>query len=163
MHTHGTSAAYRERLTPSLWLFGAAIVLAPMASLVFAPLDGAIAVAVGAAVAVLVVVVLVVTSPVIAVEDGTLRAGRARIPVHFLGDASALMGEDARRVRGPGLDPKSYHLIRGGIDGVVVVDLQDPDDPVPSWVVSSRTPDRLAAAVQRAAAAAATTPRTPGR
>ena len=51
------------------------------------------------------------------------------------------------------------HLIRGGIDGVVIVAITDPDDPAPSWVLSTRTPDRLAAAVRRAQA----TPRTPCR
>jgi hypothetical protein len=35
----------------------------------------------------------------------------------------------------------------------------DPDDPTPSWVISSRTPDRLAAAIRVAQA----TQRTPRR
>jgi hypothetical protein len=50
-------------------------------------------------------------------------------------------------------------VIRGGIDGVVIVAITDPDDPAPYWVISTRTPDRLAAALRRAQA----TPRTPSR
>jgi len=33
---------------------------------------------------------------------------------------------------------------------VVIVPITDPDDPVSSWMLSSRTPDRLAAAIRSA-------------
>lgn len=151
--------SYRERLTPSLWTFVAAAVVAPMAALVFAPLNAIVALAVGVLVAVAVVALLVLASPVVEVRDGWLRAGRARIDLRFLGPASEFVGDAARAQRGPELDARAWHLIRGGIDGIVVVPLQDPDDPVPSWVISTRTPDRLAAALR----GATVTPRTPGR
>ncbi len=141
---------YRERLTPSLWIFVAAAVVAPMAALVFVPLNSAVALVAGALVAVLVIALLIAASPVIEVRDGWLRAGRARIDARFLGAPQEFRGEEARARRGPALDPRSWHLIRGGIDGLVTVPLHDPDDPVTSWVVSTRTPDRLAAVVNRA-------------
>ncbi|MFT4230804.1 MAG: DUF3093 domain-containing protein [Microbacterium sp.] len=156
-------ASYRERLTPSLAMFAAAGVTAPMAALVFAPLDPVVSLAVGVAVAVAVIALLVGLSPVIEVRGGWLYAGRARIDARFLGAPSEYRRDEARLQRGPRLDPRAWHLIRGGIDGLVVVPLQDPDDPVPSWVVSTRTPDRLAAALRRASAAQRATPRTPGR
>jgi hypothetical protein len=88
-----------------------------------------------------------------------LRAGRARIEAELLGEPMVLTGEQSRHARGPGLDPRSWHMIRGGIDGVVVTQVIDPDDPTPAWVVSSRTPERLAAAIRLAQAM----PRTPSR
>ena len=88
-----------------------------------------------------------------------LRAGRAHIDVALLGEPAIMIGDQARHARGPGLDPRSWHVIRGGIDGVVVTAVTDPDDPTPSWVISSRTPDRLAAAIRVAQA----TQRTPSR
>lgn len=158
-NTRDTRAAYRERLTPSLLLFVSAAVVAPMAALVFVPAGAALALTIGAVVAIAVVALLIVASPVVEVRDGWLHAGRARIDARFLGPASVHSGEDARHQRGPGLDTRSWHLIRGGIDSLVVIPIEDPDDPVPAWVVSTRTPDRLAAAVARASA----TQRTPGR
>lgn len=139
---------YRERLSPSLWALGSAAVVAPMATLVFVQIDAALALAIGVAVGVLVIVGLIGLSPVIEVRDGELRAGRARIPVSLLGDPLPLEAEDARTARGPGLDPHGWHLIRGGIAGIVVLADVDPDDPVTSWTLSTRTPDRLAAAVR---------------
>jgi len=154
-----SAVAYRERLTPSLWTMVAAAVVAPMAALVFAPLNSAVALTVGVLVAIGVIALMVLASPVVEVRDGELRAGRAHIDIRFLGPAEQFTGDDARRMRGSELDSRSWHLIRGGIDGLVVIPLEDPDDPVPSWVVSTRTPDRLAAALRRARL----TPRTPGR
>ena len=143
---------YRERLTPSLWILVSAAVVGPMAALVLAPLDPTLALVVGALVGALFIVALVLLSPVVEVSGGVLRAGRARIELEWVGDPTPLTAEDARQARGPGLARASWLLIRGGIDGLVVVPLEDPDDPVVSWVISTRTPDRLAAAIERSRA-----------
>lgn len=145
---------YRERLSPSLWALVSAAVCAPMAALVFVPLDATIALIVGVVVGIAIVAGLVAISPVIEVAGQNLRVGRARIEVRYLGDADVFVGADARQARGPGLSARSWHIIRGGIDGVVRIPILDMDDPVDAWVVSSRTPDRLKAAIRRAQAEA---------
>ncbi len=155
----GVGPEYRERLGPSLWVLVSAALVGPMAALVFAPLDTTVALVIGALVGVAVIALLVAGSPVIEVRDGMLRAGRARIDVSLLGEPVILIGDRARHARGPGLDPRSWHVIRGGIDGIVVTSVTDPDDPTPVRVVSSRTPDRFAAALRAAQA----TRRTPSR
>jgi len=155
----GVGPEYRERLGPSLWVLVSAAVAGPMAALVFAPIDTTAALIIGAVVGVAVIALLVAGAPVVEIRDGMLRAGRARIEVDLLGAPTVTVGEQARHARGPGLDPRSWHVIRGGIDGIVVIEVTDPDDPTPFWVVSSRTPDRLAAALRMAQA----TRRTPSR
>lgn len=145
-----TGIEYRERLSPSLWALGAAAICGPMAALVFSPIDTTLALVVGLVVAVGVVALLVVLSPVVEVRDGELRAGRAHIPVDLLGEPRGCVAEEARTARGSGLDRRAWHAIRGGIDGIVTVPVIDPEDPTPMWVVSTRTPDRLVAAIQRA-------------
>lgn len=155
----GPAVLYRERLSPSLWVMVSAAVAAPMAALVIAPIDTTLALVAGAVVGVAIIGLLVAASPSVGVRDGVLTAGRARIDVGLTGEVIVLAGADAQHARGPGLHPRSWHLIRGGIDGLVIVAITDPDDPAPSWVISSRTPDRLAAAVLRAQA----TRRTPSR
>jgi hypothetical protein len=141
---------YRERLSPSLWTLVAAAVCAPMAVLVLAPVGATIALIGGLVVAALIVVAMVGLAPVVSVSETTLRAGRAHIDVSLLGEPTPLTGDDARAARGPELPVRAWHLLRGGIDGLVVVPVDDPDDPTPAWVISTRTPDRLAAAVRRA-------------
>ncbi|WP_396668308.1 DUF3093 domain-containing protein [Microbacterium sp. R86528] len=150
---------YRERLGPSLWVLVSAGVVAPMAALVFAPLNTTLALVIGAALGLLTVVLLVSLAPVVSVENDVLRAGRAHISTELLGEPEVHSGESARHARGTGLDPRAWHLIRGGIDAVVVVPNLDPEDPAPAWVICSRTPERLAAAIRRAQL----TRSTPGR
>jgi len=145
-----TEVEYRERLSPSLWALVAAAVCGPMAALVFSPIDTTLALVIGLLVAVAIVATMVAASPVVEIRDGELRAGRAHIPVDLLGDPFGEEGDAARTARGSGLDRRAWHVIRGGIDGVVTVPVIDPEDPTPSWVVSTRTPDRLVAAIQRA-------------
>jgi len=145
-----TSASYRERLSPSLWVLLSAAVCAPMASIVFVPLDGTIALIIGVAVGIAIIASLILTSPVLTLHDGVLRVGRARIAVSDLGTASAYTGDEARQARGAGLGRADWHLLRGGIEGVVRVEVIDPDDPTSAWVFSSRTPDRVAAMITRA-------------
>lgn len=148
----GTSASqiiYRERLSPSLWILGGAAVAGPMAALVFTPVNTTLALIIGAAVGVAVIAWLLAASPKIEVRGEIFRAGRAHINVALLGEPVELVGEPARQARGPGLARNSWHLIRGGIDGLVLVPIVDPDDPISTWVVSTRTPDRLAAALRR--------------
>jgi hypothetical protein len=83
-----------------------------------------------------------------------LRAGRARIDVHLTGMAEALHGEEARTARGTGLDARAWTVLRPWVDGVLRVRLLDPADPAPYWLVSTRHPEELAAALERARAAA---------
>ena len=156
---HNIDVEYRERLSPSLWVLVSAAVCAPMAALVFAPLDTTVSLVIGAIVGIGIVALMVAGSPVVRVKDGWLVVGRARIEVGYLGESSVFTGEEARNARGAGLDPRAFHLFRGGIDPVAEFAITDDDDPAPTWVISSRTPDRLVAAVRRAQL----TPSTPRR
>jgi hypothetical protein len=141
---------YRERLTPSLWLLVTVALAGPMVSLIFVPVGSTVALVSGAAVSALLVFAFIAITPVVSVEGGELRAGRAHIDARFLGEPIALSGAEARQARGPDLPARGWHLIRGGIDGVVVVPNVDEDDPVVAWTISTRTPDRLAAAIRAA-------------
>ncbi|MBU4465604.1 MAG: DUF3093 domain-containing protein [Actinobacteria bacterium] len=157
--SRGSALTYRERLGPSLWVLVGTAVCAPMAALVFVPIDTTISLIAGVVVGIGVAWLLIAGSPILLVRDGELLAGRARIDVALLGEPDIHIGEDARQARGPLLDPRDWHVVRGGIDGVVTVPVVDPDDPTPLWVLSSRTPDRLAAAIRDAQIR----PRTPRR
>ena len=141
---------YRERLAPSLRLLVTVALAGPMVSLIFVPVGSTVALIVGAAVSALLVAAFIAATPVVSVEGTVLRAGRAHIDVEHLGEPVALTGEGARQARGPGLPARGWHLIRGSIDGIVVVPNTDRDDPVEAWTISSRTPDRLAAAIRAA-------------
>ncbi|MFG1951282.1 DUF3093 domain-containing protein [Micromonospora sp. NPDC048830] len=83
----------------------------------------------------------------VAVADGELRVDDARLPLRFVADAVPLDAAGRREVLGVGADPLAFVVQRPWIPGAVQVVLDDPADPTPFWVVSSRDPVRLAAAL----------------
>ncbi|GAA3821873.1 DUF3093 domain-containing protein [Nocardioides panacisoli] len=83
----------------------------------------------------------------VVVEDGWFRAGRARIEAKYVGDVSALDAEQTRLVAGRDADARAYLLLRPYLKRAVQVEIVDPADPTPYWLVSSRHPDALAGAI----------------
>jgi hypothetical protein len=139
---------YSERLWPSrpTWLLVPGAAAGAFVSLLPVGATAGVVAAVVAAAAVL--AGLAAASTTVAVSGGRLHAGRASVPLRVLGDVAWASGEDARQERGPRLDARAYLCIRGWVDPVVRVHLVDPDDPTPYWLVSTRHPERLAAAVR---------------
>jgi hypothetical protein len=94
------------------------------------------------------IAILVLTSAVVEVDAGALRAGRAVIPVQQIGPVEVLDAAQMARLRGPGIEPRAYHCQRGWLPLGVKVAVQDPADPTPYWLVSSHHPDLLAEAIE---------------
>jgi hypothetical protein len=76
-----------------------------------------------------------------------LRVDDARLPVRFVADVVPLDVAGRREVLGVGADPLAFVVQRPWIGGAVQVVLDDPADPTPFWVVSTRHPVELAEAV----------------
>ena len=83
----------------------------------------------------------------IVVADGVLHAARAHIPVDLLAEAEALGREDTRRVAGVDADARAFLVLRPYIAHSVRVRVTDPEDPTPYWLLSTRHPRTLAAAI----------------
>lgn len=84
------------------------------------------------------------------VEDGTLVAGRAQIPVSLLADATPLDRDATRLLAGRDADARAYLLIRPYLKRSVRVAVVDPADPTPYWLVSTRRPEALVEALTSA-------------
>lgn len=83
----------------------------------------------------------------IEVRDDELLVDDARLPLRFIADVVALDAEGRREVLGVAADPLAFVIQRPWIAGAVQVVLDDPADPTPYWVVSSRDPVGLATAI----------------
>ncbi|WP_116041034.1 DUF3093 domain-containing protein [Amycolatopsis palatopharyngis] len=77
-----------------------------------------------------------------------LRAGDAHLPVRFTGEIEVIGKDRKRKALGPELDPAAFVLHRGWVGPVVRVELTDPADPTPYWLISSRDPEALAEAIR---------------
>jgi hypothetical protein len=93
-------------------------------------------------------------APRVEVVDGWLQAGRARIPGEFLAGAEPLDPASTRRVAGRDADVRAYLLLRPYLKRSVRVTVRDARDPAPYWLVSTRDPEHLAAAISAISASA---------
>lgn len=84
------------------------------------------------------------------VSDGWFRAGRARIETSHVGTVTALDAEQTRLVAGRDADARAFLLLRPYLKRAVKVEINDPADPTPYWLVSSRHADALATALTAA-------------
>lgn len=143
---------FRERLVPGPGTVLAVLLLLPAVTLVALPVSASPLVPIGLAVVVTgaAEALLFGLAPVVSVADGELRAGPAHIAVTATGTTESFRGSDAVTARGVGLDARAWTLLRGWIDPVVRIRVEDPDDPTPYWVVSTRRPEELRAALAAA-------------
>lgn len=148
---------YRERLWPAPWLFLATALVIPASLLVFLPINDFAGVIVAAVLYIGCVVLLLAAAPRVEVTTSELVAGKARIPLSLVGESTAARGDDAWQQRGPLLDARAWLLIRGWIDPVVRIEIDDDADPTPYWLVSTRRPEALVEAIESARQ------RTPGK
>lgn len=159
----GTDVTYVERLRPSLALWA----LVPTAAAFLAVAYG---VALGLTAGIVTFVILCAlgawvvgrTAVLVQVDDRVLRAGRARLPLRYIGRVRPLNAEAAAVARGPGADGNAYLVLRVGYaDTAVAVEVADPRDPHSYWLVSTRHPHRLASAIMSAKESLPPGPETP--
>lgn len=83
----------------------------------------------------------------IRVEGGLLHVPGARIPIAQLDHGVVLDREAFRQQTGPMADPAAFVVSRPWLHRAVRLMVDDPQDPTPYWVVGTRHPERLLAAL----------------
>jgi len=80
--------------------------------------------------------------------DG-LHVGTAFLPAEFIASAEALDRGGVQANLGPAADARAWLRTRPYVDGGVRVAVADPNDPTPYWLISSRRPGAVVAALGR--------------
>jgi DUF3093 family protein len=88
------------------------------------------------------------SSATVVVRDGELWVGEAHLPLEFAGETQIIPGKLKRQVLGPAFDPAAFALHRSWIGPMVWIHVTDEADPTPYWLVSTRHPDELVAALR---------------
>lgn len=148
------AAGYRERLSVPWWWLpigaGLAAIFAGEVHLGIRPLPAVGAYPITAALVLAGLIWLGRTR--VTVAAGELRVAGARLPLRYLGEVAALDQASKRRLLGREGDPAAFVLHRGWVPGAVYLRLDDPADPTPYWLISTRHPDRLTEALAAARA-----------
>src|SRR5690606_22497955 len=147
-------AGHRERLWPSPWLLIALLLLLPAVTMVVIPINDSVAVPTAVAVYLIITGTLTLMSPVIELSGGELRAGSARIPASALEEVERLGDAALRRVLGSEADARAYLDVRGYNHRGLRIEMVDAEEPKRFWLLTSRRPPPLAAAIEAAKAEA---------
>ena len=147
--------SYSERLGVPLrwWVQGTMLVATFWLAVVVALPAAAAWLVTAVALALLVFPLWSYGSPRITVSGSTFTAGRARIGAEHLGVVETLDAEETRRVAGVEADARAYLLLRPYLKRAVKVEITDPADPAPYWLVSTRRPEELVSALSALAGA----------
>ncbi len=143
--------SYVERLVPppSWWLGAVAfgVVWGWLALVVAGPTVGLL---VAGAVTVVTAVALWAYggAVVVTVDDDGVRAGRAVLAHEHVGEVELLDSTAVRAWHGPRADARAWLLHRAYVPTGVRIIVDDPADPTPYWLISSRHPRELQTALQ---------------
>jgi hypothetical protein len=143
---------YRERLrAPASWWLLGLLCVAMFGTTLWAGFSLLVAVTVYAVLgAGCAAALLVWGSATIEVNSGELRAGSASMSLGQAGEVTALDEDQARALRGPRADPAAFLLIRPYLKRAVYVEVTGQFSGRPYWLIGTRRPAELAAAIESA-------------
>jgi hypothetical protein len=83
-------------------------------------------------------------------DDGQVElwAGEAHLPTTVIARSTEVPPTAKSAALGRQLDPAAYVVHRGWVGPMVLVVLDDPDDPTPYWLVSCRHPQLVLSALK---------------
>lgn len=94
---------------------------------------------------------------VVGADERGVRVDRSVVEWPWVGRVEVLGRAQVREAMGPGSNATAWFVTRPYVKGAVKVVLDDPADPHPFWLVSSRHPERIAAVAARHLPSAAAT------
>lgn len=141
---------YREKLWPSFGVWLLVPLIAFMCAVAVAPIALPVAAIVAAVVTVALSAWAAVAATRLEVTDQHFLCGDAKLPLDVISAGALVPEANVRREMGPDLDARAFVTVRGWVPTMVRLTLDDPEDDTPYWLVSSRRPEELLAALQRA-------------
>jgi hypothetical protein len=85
----------------------------------------------------------------IEVTGGELRAGKTTLPLAVAGQVAPLDEAQTQALRGPRADPAAFMLIRPYLKLAVYIEVTGEHQDRPYWLIGTRRPAELAAAIER--------------
>ena len=145
---------YRERLWVPLWWwplgFGLAALIATEVNMGVRSLPSWLPFAVLFGVAAGVLLWLGRSEVRVTTQDDTVElwAGQAHLPATVVSRSAEIPASAKSAALGRQLDPAAFVAHRAWVGPMLLVVLDDPDDPTPYWLVSSRHPERVLSALR---------------
>ena len=143
------SKQYSERVLPNFGTFAAVFVLLPSTIIISEPFDLRVGLVIGLIAVATIWALLFLRAPKIQVSSRALTVARVTISRDLIGEPIAIGKEDIFAERGPNLDPAAHKVFQGSVKTAVKIPINDPEDPTPYWLVSTRNPNKLVQSLRK--------------
>jgi hypothetical protein len=145
-----TQVLYSERVTPKWTSFLPLTLILPILWLTLAPINALLGLALGIFGTFAVAWSMWANSAKILVSGGRVQVGKASIEARFIGVCEEVPFATRFAQRLPNLDPRAYLRLQNSRKGLLKLEVVDKNDPTPYWVVSTKRPAQLIAAIEQA-------------
>jgi hypothetical protein len=140
---------YRERLWAPWWLWLVVVAWPAMLGVaVGAATSGAVGWLIGCGAVGVAVFALWRSTLALTVDAEGFTVGRVHLERQYLGPVASLDKATSQPLRGVDADARAFTALRGWVATSVRVTVVDDRDPTPYWLVATRRPDALAAALE---------------
>jgi hypothetical protein len=136
---------YNEWVLPNWSSFIPLLGIFPALWLTFLPINLFIGIWSGIGVTLLVGALMVAKSARIVVTPDQLQVSNAKIDRRFVSGVTVIEKAEAFAARGRDLNPRAWIHFQGSIAKLALVEINDPEDPTPYWLFSTRNPEKLKA------------------
>ena len=138
------SAPYSERVIPGLSFFFATLFVPTALYLVVLAFDDFWALFTFVLTEVVIVCLGLFAAPTLKLTNESLSIGKVQIPTKYIKNVTAIEKSAQQSEKGPKLHPAAYIRFQVGVKGLLKIELNDPQDPTPYWLISSRNPELVA-------------------
>ncbi|HUH53691.1 MAG TPA: DUF3093 domain-containing protein [Microbacteriaceae bacterium] len=145
--TTSDEVVFKEKIWPSLGMYLATLLIIPAMTVLIMPFSRSNGIFIGIALYLLIIATFTFTAPKVVLTKHTLSAGRGHIERQFLGSAVALDRIAYRQEIGRKLDARAFLAMSGWAKTGIKVEVVDPTDPTPYWIISTRKPAELVKAL----------------
>ena len=137
---------FKELLRPPIWVLAFIyFLLLSLVIAIWAAFDTTATIAALAAATIAIIYLAFAMRSTISVDGKELRIDRAHIDIKYLGDVKILDSSAMRLLRTRDADPAAYLAIKFWAPTGIKIEVTDPRDPTPYWLITSKRGEEIAA------------------
>ncbi|CAB4564562.1 MAG: DUF3093 family protein [Actinobacteria bacterium] len=145
-----SAATFREVIRPPLWLIAFLyFMLFSLVLAIWAAFDNRTALVVALIALVIGAIVIFLIKGEINCDGKELRVGRAHIDYEYCGEVTVLSRTEFLRARTREVDPAAHLALFFWVSEGVKIEVNDPRDPTPYWLISTKRGTDIKHALQQ--------------
>ena len=137
-------APYSERVIPGLSFFFATLFVPTALYLIVLAFDDFWALFTFVSTELVIICLGLFAAPTLKLTKESLSIGKVQIPSKLIKSVTSIEPAAQQSEKGPKLHPAAYIRFQVGVKGLLKIELNDPSDPTPYWLISSRNPELVA-------------------